>query len=324
MLEEVCAEFELGGIVEFSPVPEGLMNRNWRVVTQAGEFAVKQLLDVDAGRAREQHAVVRSLAARGLPVASARHGGDGQTVLTRGTATFTVQPWAPGRHRSGAQLDLAECRRLGEVLGDLHGALAELSTPVGPSSAHPVRPAEEARTLLAGYADLIASLHRPDDFDVVALAHLRWRLRILDESGHLCPDGAEPELGWTHGDFHHFNVLWDGSEISAVLDWDRLGLRPVADELARAAVLIFGDGPALDLPRITAFVAGYRSMRPLTGEQVADALHRLWWHWLAGDWPLNTRYHHADTSCDHLFLVNSARLQWWTPRREQVLAAFTA
>jgi homoserine kinase type II len=235
---------------------------------------------------------------------------------------FTVQPWAPGRHRSGAQLDLAECRRLGEVLGDLHGALAELSTPTGPSSAHPVRSADEVRGLLDGYANLIASLQRPDDFDIVALAHLRWRRRVLDECGHLCPDGEELELGWTHGDFHHLNVLWDGSAISAVLDWDRLGLRPVADELAQAALLIFGDGPELDLPRISAFVTGYRSMRRLTDGQLADALHRLWWHGLAGVWPLDIRYDHADTSCDQLFLVNAARLQWWTSRREQVLAAF--
>ena len=40
------------------------------------------------------------------------------------------------------------------------------------------------------------------------------------------------QAGWTHGDFHDLQVLWDDGRVSAVLDWDRLGVRRLAAEVA--------------------------------------------------------------------------------------------
>lgn len=210
-------------------------------------------------------------------------------------AAIVGQPGVSGQYPDGSQLDLAECRMLGELLGDLDGALAGVTLPGGPDLACPVPSAAATRSEVDGYAALISSLSRIDDFDARALAHLRWRSATLAELGRLRPD----------------------DEMTA--DPLRSGSEP-----ATAAMHIFGDGDGLDLPRISAFAAGYRSVRGLADAQLADAVHRLWWDSLCSLWPLKLRYDHADTSCDHLFLINSARLQWWTLRREQVLAAFTS
>ena len=132
--------------------------------------------------------------------------------------------------------------------------------------------------------------------------------------------------GYTHGDFQHLNILWAKGRISAVLDWDRLDVRPLGLELARSATLLFGCGDerGLDLTRVAAFSSGYRHLRPVSDADLADAVHRLWWERISNDlWQLRLHYEEAATSCDHLFFSASKLLTWWTANRDAVTAAFT-
>ncbi|MFD4322787.1 phosphotransferase [Streptomyces sp. NPDC058548] len=46
--------------------------------------------------------------------------------------------------------------------------------------------------------------------------------------------------GWTHSDFQYRNLLCAGGELTAILDWDRLGVRPYAEEVVRTAQVQFG------------------------------------------------------------------------------------
>lgn len=139
---------------------------------------------------------------------------------------------------------------------------------------------------------------------------------------------AVQPCGWTHGDFQHLNLLWHAGRVSAVLVWDRLDVRPLGLEVVRSATLLFGFGDArgLDLDRVTAFTTGYRTTNPdLTGHDLADAVHRLWWDRVSNDlWHLRLHYDESNRSCDHLFHPASALLTWWTDRRDDVTAAFTA
>src|SRR5260370_38859241 len=66
--------------------------------------------------------------------------------------------------------------------------------------------------------------------------------------------------GWTHGDFHDLQVLWHDGQVSAGLDWDRLGIRPLAAEGGRAGTLPFGHGDSrgLDAGRVAGFTLGSR------------------------------------------------------------------
>jgi hypothetical protein len=111
---------------------------------------------------------------------------------------------------------------------------------------------------------------------------------------------VEP-CGYTHGDFQYLNLLWNQGRVSAVLDWDRLDVRPVGLEVARSATLLFGCGDerVLDLARVNAFGNGYRQRRPVA--DLADAVHRLWWERVSNDlWQLRLQYDtptHPATTC---------------------------
>lgn len=129
--------------------------------------------------------------------------------------------------------------------------------------------------------------------------------------------------GWTHGDFQYRNLLWADGGLVAVLDWDRLGVRPYAEEVVRTAQVQFGVEGVFDLERVTAFVAGYRSVIPLEPAALLDAARRLWWKRMTDFWQLEFHYDRGDHSCDELFIADEALLHWWTERLDAVEGAFT-
>lgn len=325
-ISAVAKAFSLGAVGEIEVIDAGLMNRNWRVTAGRGVFAVKQILDIDATAAHRQHTATRALAAKGHPVPAPLTTTAGDTLLEHDGQIYAVAGWARGRHREGLELSPAEARELGAVLADLHAELAQVMPGVPEMMREPVTEPATTKDKIDRYT-AAASWPDRDEMDEFVLDRLRQRRQLLAQVGHLRPDDDVDvgPCGWVHGDFQNLNVLYDDGQVSAVLDWDRLKPRPAAAEVVRSATLWFGFGDArgLDLARVDAFAAGYRSRRKLSDEALADAVHRLWWERVCDTWQLRRRYEHADTSCDHLFRSAEALLSWWTAHRSQVTAAFT-
>jgi homoserine kinase type II len=328
LVAQVCSWFGLGEPTEVRRVAEGLMNRNWQVITPGGTVAVKQVADASAGAVRAQHAAVIALAGAGLPVPAPVAGPGGVTLLEHPAGLFAVLPWAAGTHRSGLSLSHGECRVLGALLGNLHRALASALSPAPDKATAQVTEVAAARERIGRYLDLAGRPQPPDDFDRLAMRRLRERAGLLEELAHLRPAGQVPAgpAGWTHGDFHDLQVLWDDGQVSAVLDWDRLGVRPLAAEVVRSGTLLFGcgDSRGLDTGRVAAFTCGYREVVPLADADLADAAHRLWWERLCDCWQLKWHYERGDHSCDHLFASAAALLEWWCAHRSEVSGAFTS
>jgi len=328
LVAQVCSWFGLGEPTGVRRVAEGLMNRNWQVATPAGMVAVKQVADAGADAVRDQHAAVTALARAGLPVPTPVAGPGGVTLLEHPAGLFAVLPWTAGAHRSGLSLSHAECQMLGALLGRLHVALAGALSPPDAEVTPQATKAAAARERIGRYLDLAGSTQPPDDFDRLAMRRLRQRAGLLEDLAHLRPGDqvlAGP-AGWTHGDFHDLQVLWHDGQVSAVLDWDRLGVRPLAAEVVRSGTLLFGygDSRGLDVGRVAAFTCGYREVVPLADGDLRDAVHRLWWERLCDCWQLKWHYERGDRSCDHLFASASALLEWWCGHRSEVSGAFTS
>jgi Ser/Thr protein kinase RdoA (MazF antagonist) len=177
-------------------------------------------------------------------------------------------------------------------------------------------------------------------FDIAVVELLTRRKALIDKYAAERPATDVPvgRFGWTHGDLQYRNILWGHTAKSAnaarpddeelhivgVLDWDRIRIRPYAEEVARTATIGFSrEHGRLDLPRIAAFVNGYRSVAPLTHDEIADAVQRLWYKRLSGFWHLVFHYDRHNHTCDDLFLSGEQTLEWWSAHREDVLTAFT-
>jgi Ser/Thr protein kinase RdoA (MazF antagonist) len=315
-------------------VPRGLLNRGWRVTTTTGRYFLKEYVAADTAEPAviaRQHRATRRLAGLGLPAAAPLRAADGRTVTLHGGAGYALFPWIDGTHREGTDLDAEQSRRLGALLGRVHTGLARVQPP--PAAAPPRPSADPDRT----HADIerlldLARAHRPHDaFDRLAEHRLLERRDLLRRHAHRRPPDPSPApaqaggaQGWVHGDFHPLNLLYRGDEPAAIVDWDRLGVQPRAEEAVRAAAIFFVhpvDG-RLDLGKVRAYATAYRAAAGAGAAEVAAAVHRVWWERVNDFWMLQWRYEHRDLRSDPLFPATSALAVWWTGEYDAVLDAF--
>ncbi|HZM74567.1 MAG TPA: phosphotransferase [Candidatus Limnocylindrales bacterium] len=328
-LEAVCARFSLGTVRDARYLPDGLMNQNWRVTTRRGTFAVKQIHDGTLEQARRNLRVVAELAAAGVAVPAPLLA-DGDAVAEIGEYGYCATPWIPGDHLAGTDLINNQARHLGHTLGTVHLSLArigsDLLSPAPTGLPGKVTSAAAACAEAERYRRLAASQEGGSSaFDDEVVGWLDQRIALIN--AHV---GDEPKddcalapVGWTHGDFQHRNLLWAAGHVAAVLDWDKLRVRTLGEEIARTATLQFGGERGwLDLTKVAQFTAGYRDTLPISDEALADAVYRLWWKRLTDFWQLDFHYNRHDYSCDHLFFSGERFLHWWTPRRDDVVSTF--
>ncbi|MHA4819192.1 phosphotransferase [Streptomyces aculeolatus] len=322
-LPVILDAFDLGVLAE-SPhyLADGLMNRNWRVSTSQGCFAVKLIVDVPLEVAGRNLGALSALASAGLPVCTPLATSGGNAVAEVDGRGYCIIEWVDGDHVRGNDLDLDRAALLGEQLGQIHRVLDR--HPPGPVPLAPppagATPAEKAMMAADGYLDMIDSLRAPAAFDRAAADSLEQRKELLAKYADQSPRGEVPAgpWGWTHGDFQYRNILWRESRVVAVLDWDRLRVRPYAEEVVRTAQVQFGVEGRFDLDRVRAFVAGYRRVIDLRADDLADGVHRLWWKRMTDFWQLSFHYKRGDHGCDDLFLADEALLYWWTDRLDEV------
>jgi Ser/Thr protein kinase RdoA (MazF antagonist) len=258
----------------------------------------------------------------------------GEPVVAVGDGFYCALPWVDGDQIPGDALSIAQAAQLGAVLGRIHCALgpaavkAGLEAPAGDLVAK-VPDAGVVDAAMRRFLDVIDALPEPDRFDADAAVTLHRRRELLAKHRGEKPATNRPlgPAGWTHGDFQPLNLLWSGNSVAAVLDWDRVAYRSYGEEVVRSANYLFpaAGGSALDLERIAAFVAAYRTEVPqFTRADGDDAVERMWWRRLTDLWHLEFRYDRGDTSCDHLYGTSCLGLEWWTERRDLVRGAFAA
>ncbi|WP_211264061.1 phosphotransferase [Streptosporangium amethystogenes] len=328
-LEQVVKAFGLGQAHRVMFLPSGMMNRNWCLETSEGVFALKEIADVPVPKARRSLNVLQALAAGGLPVCAPHLTASADTVAEIDGRSYCLLPWAVGSHRAGTELDVGEAAELGALLGRIHRELAAPGTGLEPVVERPrakvTRP--EAATAEADrFLCAIVGLEVPEPFDIAAAEALERRKALIAAHAAQRPVDEVPRgpLGWTHGDFQPLNVLWEAGRVTAVLDWDRLAVRPYAEEVVRTVQVQFTvDDGRLDLERVSAFTAGYRSVVSIADEDLEDGVERLWWKRMTDFWQLQWHYDKNDHGPDRLWVSGERLLHWWSAHRDQVRAAFT-
>ncbi|GFH36474.1 phosphotransferase [Streptomyces pacificus] len=174
---------------------------------------------------------------------------------------------------------------------------------------------------------VLARAHRPrDSFDALAEYRLLERRALLEGHAHRRPPAAAAG-GWVHGDFHPLNLLYRGdhrgAEPAAIVDWDRLGVQPRAEEAVRAAAIFFvRPSGRLELGKVRAYARAYRRAAGADPAELAAAVHRVWWERLNDFWILRWRYQLHDRRADPQFPAVSALAVWWTQEYEAVCEAF--
>jgi homoserine kinase type II len=334
-LPDVVAAFGLGGIFGCQFLEAGTMHLNWYVNAEHGPAALKRVSDrAPVADPAQVAAIAKLLAPVGVPVPEPLRTGSGQYTVHAGTGRWHATHWTEGRHIAEDGLTVAHATALGETLGAIHRRLRDgaaagvFDAGSCPYVDGPIVDAETADREAARLLAVIAALEHPTEFDQAAAVELEQRREMLASLAGAQPGpAAKPgPVGWTHGDFQPYNLLFDRGHLAAVLDWDRLRVQPLARELVRSAIYLFpmADG-SLDLERIAAFARAWRAaVHGVTRAATDAAAERMWWTRLTDLWILQFRYDRGDDAVTHWFARSCATLRWWTDHRPQIAEAFAA
>lgn len=253
-LAEVALAFGLGEVRDFQPIAAGTINTNYALTTARGRWFVR----VNEGKAEVDVAwearLISALAAGGVatpPPVLARDGRPYGPLLGIRGKWVSVFPWRAGRHLATSEITREIAAELGRALARLHVVGLEL-------------PAAWRRGSIYDHDHLVTRFGRIQHSVDPALA--RAIEVIGDELAAVAAASAvraRATHGMIHGDLFRDNVLWEGGEVVALLDFEQASGGSLAYDLA---VCIndwcWSEGPELALVR--GLVDGYQQIRALT------------------------------------------------------------
>ncbi len=267
--ELVADEFGLGRLLAAAPLADGHPDVV-KLTTARGSFVVKPAYSITQAELAEQAAVILSQA--GVRQARFLRSTAGALV---GESGHIVQEFLPGRAclRPTPAQTVATMRHIGVF----HAALSRLPVPPGLA-------AEDTlwqRVASPGYlvAELPGLLRRSD----LPAGHLAVVTAALERAGEHLPLIERLSAQVVHGDIGPDNVLMDGDEVVAIVDFTP-HRKPVLFAMATAVYWYHIHGHrVLDHAAVRASVAALRECRDWSGIEVAawsamvllEALRRL-------------------------------------------------
>lgn len=244
---------------------EGLMagsvNSNFALSTSTGRFFLRVVEEQGFDGAAREARLLALLARSGVPTPEplARSIGDGHTA-SHARKPVLVFPFVDGSSLRQREVTPATMRVVGGALARVHAVGAALAGEDLASIAGPSR------------FDVAAMVRRLEGLPVELapdVAAARDRLRAFFES----PDATPPpgEVGLIHGDLFRDNVLFQGPELVALLDFESASRGSLAfDVMVTALAWCFGD--ELDLALVRSLFEGYASVRALGPDRAAVLL----------------------------------------------------
>ncbi len=254
-LTDFLAEYELGGLVAFRGIAEGVENSNFSLRTTAGDFILTLYEKrVDPADLPWFLGLMQHLAASGISCPLPVRGRDGQALRMLAGRHAAITTFLPGVWPRRVQT--AHCAQLGEAMARLHLAGASYA-PIRPNALGP-----------AAWAPLLDRCrHRACEVQLGLAAELeRSAAGILSAWPHHLPAGQ------IHADLFPDNVFFLDGALSGLIDFYFACTDLFAYDIAVCLnAWCFEADFSFNVTRARALLRGYASVRALTAEE-AEAL----------------------------------------------------
>jgi homoserine kinase type II len=257
-LAGLLQDYELGPVLSFKGIAEGVENTNYFLHAEGGAF----ILTLYEKRVRAEDlpfflSLMGHLAGRGLPCPQPVPDRRGEALGRVAGRPCTLVTFLDGL--SIRRPTARHCRAAGEALARLHGAGRDFAM---------TRPNTLA---LAGWEPLFRAAEA--DADRVAPGLSERTRRELDHLAGAWPDGLP--VGIIHADLFTDNVLFLGERVSGLIDFYFACTDALAYDLAICLnAWCFEPDGSFNLTKGQAMIAGYEGVRRLESEEV-EALPTL-------------------------------------------------
>lgn len=241
----IASAHGLGSLRAVVPIAAGTVNSNYFLDTDRGRVFVRLYEQQDVDGVAYEWQLLAHLGARGVPLPR-RIEGPGPGALRVGGRPVAVFEAVQGEDLCQARVTPERTRKVGAALA--RASLAGADFGVRREGRFTFD--DIVRLLDLASAAGRSELHAP-------IARLRALHAELTASAPALPRGV------VHGDLFRDNVLWQGEQVVALLDWESASDGIVIYDLA-VTMLAWCCGDALDWALARAMVEGYGSVRAIT------------------------------------------------------------
>ncbi|MCB1691326.1 MAG: homoserine kinase [Pseudomonadales bacterium] len=252
-LERYLVMFDIGELVRFEPITSGIENSNYFVTLEVPGDEAEFVLTITEGLTFEDvpffNELFRILERSGLPVPVPQKTLDGMSSTIFCGKPAWLFPRLPGRHPQSVTPE--QCRTIGNALARLH----------------------------EGAAATRYKRANPYDLDFLTRTFTEERSRLASDDAAMLERIFEPykalgadELpaGIIHGDLFRDNALFEGEELTGIIDF----YHACTDFLAQDVAITINDWctapEGQQVPeKVAALMEGYESIRPMTSPEKA-------------------------------------------------------
>ena len=251
--------FDVGELVSAKGIAEGVSNSNWLVETASGGASARFILTMFEGRTEVADlpfflGLLDHLNAQGCPVPRTIHDREGASFRFVGGKAAALIEFLPGV--SVSQPTVGQAEAVGRALAGMHLAAAGFA----PKRANGMGPAAWRDLLAACGEEGLGDIH-PELAPLVK--------REMRRIGSQWP--TDLPVSVIHADLFPDNVLMLGDTVTGLIDFYFACSDITAYDVAvtHAAWCFSADGRQFDAALSRALLAGYESVRPLSGAERA-------------------------------------------------------
>jgi thiamine kinase-like enzyme len=254
-ISKICEAFDLGTMFnEPIPVSGGLIHRMWRINTNRGSFAIKELDPIIMQRPGiyeiyiQSEKIAASLKSKQIPAATAIINNNTPLYETDGIVVM-VFPWVEGKTLALHQVTPEHAKQIGAIVAAIH---AENIKPFD-------LPIPETYYISAErWHDLVdKAFNNKLAWAAVANTNLP-RLIVWSDTYQQAKQRLNKHLIISHTDMDPKNVLWTDDTSPVLIDWEGAGLANPTAEIINVAIGWSGETELLFRENIfSAVIDGY-------------------------------------------------------------------
>lgn len=259
-INKICVKNQLGDLLSFEGVKEGVLNENHEFTTTKGKFFLKDYLKKSVSQMKYIHSIEEFMKKSDLPAVTA--------TLVSEEDHYMIYPFVESDREHSYNMD--DYYRMGQMLGRIHNVSFNKEIPQNfKQFSHTEKDTNHILEKIKEYKKLIENKEAKDDIDHLFLTYIEKKLALADDFMNM---DALANNTIIHGDYHAGNLMinQDSREIIGVCDWEKAEYAPREYEIARSYLYTgFGtdvDDPALCKEISESFLQGYRSIIPLSDE----------------------------------------------------------
>ncbi len=255
-LHAICTSLELGKPVSLPiKLHGGLLHMMWRVDTERGSYAIKQLsknikLTLEVRKSYEiSERVARQFSIRGIPAISGIEK-DGKFLVDLENDTFLIYPWVEAIILDRNAVSTLQAVKIGTLLAKMH--LLNLHVPEIESPKYDIHSNEEIMTLIENSVEM--SLPFANKLQQSSSLLVKWN-NEYQQAIHSFTDISVI----SHADLDQKNVLWDENDNPILIDWESVrALNPTYELLIAALDWSGATSGALNVGLFKAIIAAYK------------------------------------------------------------------